>query len=191
MKSPCSALAAIALAFGTSLPATAATDSVLPLLPLSLEELIATPVITASRRQEGREQTPAHIMVVTREQMRDRRYKNLADLLEDLPGVNFQRGTKSSQFNQFTVQGYLGPNKLVLMLDGIRIGQPSGGNIPVAENLALYHAKQVEVVFGPAAALYGADAVAGVVNIITDNATSATAINAGIHCAISGNQNWT
>ncbi len=115
------------------------------------------------------------VMVFTREQIRQRRYQNLADLLEDLPGVNFQRGTKSSQFNQFTVQGYLGPNKLVLMLDGIRIGQPSGGNIPVAENLALYHAKQVEVVFGPAAALYGADAVAGVVNIITDNATSATA----------------
>lgn len=142
---------------------------------LALEELIATPVVTASRQSETRDQTPAHVMVFTREQIRQRRYQNLADLLEDLPGVNFQRGTKSSQFNQFTVQGYLGPNKLVLMLDGIRIGQPSGGNIPVAENLALYHAKQVEVVFGPAAALYGADAVAGVVNIITDNATSATA----------------
>lgn len=96
MKSPCTALAAIALAFTASQPAAAASDNVAPLLPLSLEELIATPVITASRRQEGREQTPAHIMVITREQMRDRRYKNLADLLEDLPGVDFQRGTRSA-----------------------------------------------------------------------------------------------
>jgi outer membrane receptor for ferrienterochelin and colicins len=92
----------------------------------------------------------------------------LADLLEDMPGVDFQRGTKSSQYNQFSVQGYVGPNKLMIMLDGVRIGHPAGGNIPVAENLALYHAKQVEFLYGPAAALYGADAVAGVVNIITD-----------------------
>ena len=167
---------ALALCYcAKALAAAPSLEDVQQLLDLSLEELIATPVVTASRQSETRDQTPAHVMVFTREQIRQRRYQNLADLLEDLPGVNFQRGTKSSQFNQFTVQGYLGPNKLVLMLDGIRIGQPSGGNIPVAENLALYHAKQVEVVFGPAAALYGADAVAGVVNIITDNATSATA----------------
>ena len=167
---------ALALCYcAKALATTPSLEDVQQLLDLSLEELIATPVVTASRQSETRDQTPAHVMVFTREQIRQRRYQNLADLLEDLPGVNFQRGTKSSQFNQFTVQGYLGPNKLVLMLDGIRIGQPSGGNIPVAENLALYHAKQVEVVFGPAAALYGADAVAGVVNIITDNATNATA----------------
>jgi outer membrane receptor protein involved in Fe transport len=140
------------------------------LMPLSLLELINIPVVTASRRQETRDQTPAHIVVVTRAQIRERRYKNLADLLEDMPGVDFMRGTKSSQYNQFSVQGYTGPNKLVVMLDGVRIGHPAGGNFPLAENFALYHAKQVEFLYGPAAALYGADAVAGVVNIITDHA---------------------
>lgn len=140
------------------------------LMSLSLSELINLPVVTASRQAEMRDQTPSHIVVVTRQQIRERRYMNLADLLEDMPGVDFQRGTKSSQYNQFAVQGYVGPNKLVIMLDGIRISHPAGGNIPVAENLALYQAKQVEFLYGPAAALYGADAVAGVVNIITDHA---------------------
>lgn len=140
------------------------------LMPLSLMELINIPVVTASRQRETRDRTPAHIVVVTREQIRERRYKNLADLLEDMPGVDFQRGTKSSQYNQFSIQGYSGPNKLVVMQDGVRIGHPAGGNFPVAENLALYHAKQVEFLYGPAAALYGADAVAGVVNIITEHA---------------------
>jgi outer membrane receptor protein involved in Fe transport len=143
-----------------------------PLLPLSLEELIATPVITASRRQEGREQTPAHIMVITREQMRDRRYKNLADLLEDLPGVDFQRGTRSAQYNNFAFQGHISNNKLLIMLDGVRIDHPAGGKLPIAENFGLYMARQVEVLYGPAAALYGADAAAGVINIITDKRDS-------------------
>lgn len=140
------------------------------LTSLSLMELVNVPVTTASRQQETRDRTPAHIVVVTREQIRERRYKNLADLLEDMPGVDFQRGTKSSQYNQFAVQGSVGPARLLILQDGVRIGHPAGGNIPVAENLALYHAKQVEFLYGPAAALYGADAVSGVVNIITESA---------------------
>lgn len=153
-----------------ALAATSIEADLDKLMPLSLLELINTPVVTASRQAETRDQTPAHIVVVTRAQIRERRYKNLADLLEDMPGVDFMRGTKSSQYNQFTVQGYTGPNKLVVMLDGVRIGHPAGGNFPLAENFALYHAKQVEFLYGPAAALYGADAVAGVINIITDHA---------------------
>jgi len=172
---------ALTAALGLVPGVSTAADSVAALLPLSLEELIATPVVTASRRMEGREQTPAHIMVITREQMRDRRYKNLADLLEDLPGVDFQRGTRSSQFNNFVFQGHVSNNKLLILLDGVRIDHPAGGKIPIAENFSLYFAKQVEVLYGPAAALYGADALAGVINIITDKAeTSGGKVSAGI-----------
>ena len=110
------------------------------LMGLSLQELIATPVVTASRQVETRDQTPAQIMVITREQIRERRYQSLADLMRDLPGVDWQSGTKSSQFNQFAVQGYVGPNKLLILMDGVRIGAPAGGNFPVANNLALYMA---------------------------------------------------
>lgn len=164
-------LALACLAHAPSSRAAGPSDADLDkLMSLSLTQLIETPIITASRQSETRDQTPSHIIVVTREQIRERRYKNLADLLEDMPGVDFQRGTKSSQYNQFAVQGYLGPSRLVIMLDGVRIGHPSGGNMPIAENLALYHARQVEFLYGPAAALYGADAVAGVINIITDRA---------------------
>ncbi|WP_404301944.1 TonB-dependent receptor plug domain-containing protein [Alicycliphilus denitrificans] len=138
------------------------------LMSLSLQDLIATPVVTASRQEERRDQTPAQILVITREQIRERRYQSLADLMQDLPGMDWQGGTKSSQFNQFAVQGHVGPSKLLILMDGVRIGQPAGGNFPVASNLALYMAKQVEVLYGPAAALYGADAVAGVINIITE-----------------------
>ncbi|MFA7239507.1 MAG: TonB-dependent receptor [Sulfuricellaceae bacterium] len=143
------------------------------LLPLSLDELFATKVVTASRHQENRTDSPAHIVVFTREQIRERRYKNLADLLEDLPGVDIQRGTRSSVYNNFTFQGHVNNNKMLIMLNGVRIDHPVGGKIPVAENFALYNAKQVEVLYGSAAALYGADAAAGVINIITDHAADA------------------
>ena len=174
--------------FGGS--AAQAADDLNSLLPLSLEELIATPVVTASRHAELREQTPAHVMVITREQIRDRRYKNLADLLEDLPGVDFQRGTRSSQYNNFVFQGHVSNNKLLIMLDGVRIDHPAGGKLPIAENFALYFAKQVEILYGPAAALYGADAAAGVINIITDKKESlggSIALGAGSFESYEGN----
>ena len=182
----------LALAAGLTAhaPPTVAAESLLPLLPLSLEELIATPVVTASRRQEGREQTPAHIMVITREQMRDRRYKSLADLLEDLPGVDFMRGTRSAAYNNFVFQGHVSNNKVLILLDGVRIDHPAGGKIPVAENFSLHHAKQVEVLYGPAAALYGADAFGGVINIITDkggDSGSKLSLGAGNFGSLEGN----
>lgn len=164
----------IAVSVCNSIAFAAPTGDLVRLLPMSLEDLINTPVVTASRRAEARDHTAAHIMVITREQIRERRYRNLADLLEDLPGVDFMRGTKSSVFNNFSVQGYNSNNKLLIMLDGVRIDHPAGGKIPVAENFALYHARQVEVLYGPAAALYGADAVAGVINVITERPAEAS-----------------
>ena len=187
---PHAAHGAIALALLLAGSAAQADDNVLPLLPLSLDELLATPVTTASRHAEARERTPAHIIVITREQMRDRRYKNLADLLEDLPGVDFQRGTRSTQFNHFVFQGNVSNNKLLILLDGVRIDHPAGGKIPVAENFSLYFARQVEILYGPAAALYGADAVAGVINIITDRggeAGSKISAGAGSYGSLEGN----
>lgn len=191
MKTPDRRLFALGLALLCAGPGgAAAADSVAALLPLSLDELIATPVVTASRRQQSREKTPAHIVVITREQMRDRRYKSLADLLEDLPGVDFQRGTRSTQYNNFVFQGHVSNNKLLILLDGVRIDHPAGGKIPVAENFSLHFAKQVEVLYGPAAALYGADAFAGVINIITEKATDnggRISAGAGSHGTLEGN----
>ena len=104
------------------------------LAPMTLAELMNIPVVTASRQLESRDQSPAHILVFTREQIRERRYRNLIDLLEDLPGVGVMRGTKSSAYNNFTFQGFSGPNKLLVLMDGVRVGNPAGGNFPVAEN---------------------------------------------------------
>lgn len=168
-RTPCKTQLKLNSAFlcGLLIGQAQAAEDISGLMDLSLDALINIPVITASRNTETRDQTPAHIMVITAEQIRSRRYKNLADLLADMPGVDFQRGTKTSQFNQFTINGNLGPNRLLVLIDGIPISQPAGGNYPVAENLSLHHAHQVEFLYGPAAALYGADAVSGVINIIT------------------------
>ena len=135
-------LLAILLGSGHAWSQVIAANEVDQLAPLSLAELMNLPVVTASRQLESRDQSPAHVLVFTREQIRERRYRSLADLLEDLPGVDFMRGTKSSAYNHFSFQGFAGPNKLLVLMDGVRVGNPAGGNFPLAENFALYAAKQ-------------------------------------------------
>jgi outer membrane receptor for ferrienterochelin and colicins len=139
---------------------------------MSLSELLDITIVTASKHEERISETPVPVRMITREQIRARRYFSLADVLHDLPGIDFQRGTKSSSFNNPIFQGNESNNKFLILQNGVRIDHPAGGKLPVAENFPLYHAKQIEILYGPAAALYGADAFAGVINIITETAAT-------------------
>jgi outer membrane receptor protein involved in Fe transport len=137
---------------------------------LSLEQLADVKIVTASRAEESIGDTPSTVIVISKQQIQQRRYTNLIDLMQDLPGVEIQRGTRSSQYNNISFHGHISNSKFLILQDGVRIDSPTGERIPVSDNYPLYHARQVEVVYGPAAALYGADAFAGVINIITENA---------------------
>jgi outer membrane receptor protein involved in Fe transport len=136
---------------------------------LSLDELMDIPITSASRVEEKISDTPANVIVITREQIETRRYTSLSDLMRDLPGVQFQDRSNQILYHVVTFRGHLLSNKFLILQDGIRIDSPTGESLPLAENFPLYHAKQVEIVYGPASAVYGTDAFGGVINIITEN----------------------
>ncbi len=155
-------------------------ENIKELLDLSLNDLMQVSITTASKRAENIRDTPVSVMVITKEQIQERRYLSLIDLLRDLPGFDVQLATHEIQYHQVTLRGHAGSNKFLILQDGIRIDSPTGEAIPIAENIPLQQAKQVEIIYGPAAALYGADAFGGVINIITaqdlDNALISSTI---------------
>lgn len=125
-------------------------------------------VSTASLRSEAVEKAPATVRVITERQIRERGYNSLEDVLRDLPGVDVLNHVQAEAKNRITFRGITGNNKFVILKDGIRISSPTGEPImPVGDNFALYDVKQVEVLYGPASALYGADAFTGVINLVT------------------------
>jgi outer membrane receptor protein involved in Fe transport len=164
------------------------SDVLQELSQLSLDDLLNVAITTASKHEETLSDTPAHVVVINRQQIRERRYMDLSDVLEDLPGVDFMRATKSSAFNNLSMQGHESSNKFLILQDGVRISHPSGDKIPVAENYSLHQAKQIEILYGPASALYGADAFAGVINIITE---SPLAQESGGNISVRGGENAT
>jgi outer membrane receptor protein involved in Fe transport len=134
---------------------------------LSLKELLSVKVTTASRTAQELGLTPATVLLVSKEQIKMRGYQSLLDVLLDLPDVKVDDKMYSGMRNSFTIRGTQGSEKLVILLDGITISTPSGEALPIMENYPVHFAEQIEIVFGPASALYGANAVSGVINIIS------------------------
>ncbi|OQX99729.1 MAG: hypothetical protein B6I24_01980 [Bacteroidetes bacterium 4572_128] len=136
-------------------------------LNMSLEELMQIEIITASKNLQKATDAPATVYVVTEEQINERCYSCLGDLLEDIPQVEIQRKVHSETFDIFTFNGITGNEKFLILMDGIRINSATGTPHTIGESYSLTNVKQVEIILGPASSLYGADAFTGIVNIIT------------------------
>jgi outer membrane cobalamin receptor len=135
----------------------------------TLEELMNIPVTTATRASETLANAPARMQVITEEQIRTRGYRSLMDLLEDFPDFKVDRAGDQDYPTELTVQGTRGASRVIVLLDGIRVSSPTNEPLPILANYPVHAAKQIEIVYGPVSAVYGADAFSGVINIISRN----------------------
>jgi outer membrane receptor for ferrienterochelin and colicin len=147
---------------------------------MTLEELLNVRITTASRVSQRAGESPATVIVITANQIRSRRYRNLAEVLNDLPDMKVNDKSDPQVFNTFSIRGITRQDKFVILMDGVRISSPVNDQLPVLENFPIYFARQIEVVFGPGSALYGADAMSGVINIITDKTDAGNVLEASL-----------
>lgn len=161
-------LSVLTLGSGAALAQAAYDEAELSVL--SLEELLDLKVVSASRLPEDPWTAPAVIHVFTEDMIRQRGYTSLVDLLQDVPGVQIQRRSQVDAFNVASIRGIgsaPGNEKFLIMLNGFRITPSTGDWYALAKQFSLLGARQVEVVLGASSALHGADAFAGIINIIT------------------------
>jgi iron complex outermembrane receptor protein len=139
------------------------------LFDVSLENLLNVGIVSASKKKQSVLDAPASAYVITKEQIMQRAYDNLVDLLEDIPEIEIQKNSSNFSKNIITVRGVSGNEKLLILLNGIRITPTTGDFYAFGTQFSLVNAERVEVVLGPASALYGVDAFSGIVNIITQS----------------------
>lgn len=156
---------------------------------MTLEDLLNVKVTTASKLSQRAGEAPATVIVITAEQIKTRRYRNLAEVLNDLPDVKVNDKSDPQFYNSFNMRGINRQDRFVILLDGIKISSPTNDALPILENFPIYLAKQVEVVFGPGSALYGADAMSGVINIITEKENTADRLQATVMAGTQGYSN--
>jgi outer membrane receptor protein involved in Fe transport len=140
--------------------------------PLTIEEIVNALVTTASRRAEGTLSAPATLLTLSAADLEDRGYQELSDLLDDLPGMDLARAWGDSYFKTYW-RGYrasLGAPWL-LLVDGVVFNHLWLNQVEVLAAIPLSNVERVEVVYGPASAVYGPNAAMGVINVITHNPT--------------------
>ncbi|ACY13594.1 TonB-dependent receptor plug domain-containing protein [Haliangium ochraceum] len=133
----------------------------------SLEVLLGAEVVTAAKVAQKRSDSPMTIYIITEEQIRTRGYVTLEDALEDIPEIEIQDNAINETRNSYTARGINGNEKFLILVDGFRFNSPAGTPHIIGHNIPLYNAARVEVVLGPASAVYGVDAFSGIINILT------------------------
>lgn len=153
---------AIALETGARQMAAISGD----LTELSLDALLDLDVVSVSRRAEPLAQAAAAVFVLTGEEIRRSGVRSIADALRMVPGVLVQR--TSAQAYTVTARGFSG-DKLQVLLDGRSVYTPLTSTV-FWDVLHTSDIERIEVIRGPGATLWGANAVNGVINIVTRNA---------------------
>lgn len=128
---------------------------------------LSNTVITANRAAEERTDTMAAVTVFTRADIDRLQPVNVPDLLNRVPGVQVQQSGGRGSTTGVFVRGTKTAQTLVL-IDGVRVGSvTAGGANGALEHLNLEQIERVEVLRGPHSAMYGSDAIGGVIQIFT------------------------
>ena len=135
----------------------------------ALEELI----VTASRTELPAPAVGSSVSVITRETLEARHYQLVSDALQEVPGVGVSRGGGFGAVTQVRIRGAEGNHTLVL-IDGVEANNPVSNSEFDFANLLVADIERIEVLRGPQSALYGSDAIGGVINVITRKATPGT-----------------
>ena len=136
------------------------------ILEMTLEELMEMDISSASKVKQKIREAPATVRVITADQILTRGYTTLEHALADLPGFQFRN---INGFNTYSfLRGLPSQNNLILLLvDGIQVNELNSGGFYGGSQYNLANVERIEVVYGPSSALYGTNAVSGIINIIT------------------------
>jgi len=130
-------------------------------------------VVTANKYEKKQSQTAKVVSVINREQLRQSGGRSIGELLNQVAGVTVPGANNNMGSNQtISIRGASAGNVLIL-LDGVPVNDPSViSNYFDINLLSIDQIERIEILKGGQSTLYGSDAVAGVVNIISRKITS-------------------
>ncbi|MBS3050354.1 TonB-dependent vitamin B12 receptor BtuB [Enterobacter mori] len=136
-------------------------------------------VVTANRFEQPEKSVLAATSVVTREDIDRWQSTTVIDVMRRLPGVDTAQNGRMGQLSSLFIRGTNSSHVLILV-DGIRLNQAGVTGSSDLSQFPIALVQRIEYIRGPRSAVYGSDAIGGVVNIITTRAKDGTTLNAGV-----------
>ena len=175
----------LALALGLLFASSAYADT----LPEFVGDTI---VVTPTRTPEKASAVVGDITVITAQEIAAAGQTSLVELLQAQPGVEVAQQGGPGTLAAVRIRGG-NSNQTLVLVDGLRVGSATAGTTPL-ENIALDQVERIEILRGPASSLYGADAVAGVIQIFTKqgHGTPRPSVTVGVgnHGLLQGQVNY-
>ncbi len=129
-------------------------------------------VVTANRSEQKLENTLAHVTVITREDIDLLQPTSFAELLDGVPGFDIIYQGGPGQLTSVFARGAESDHTLIL-INGVRVGSATDGK-KALNTIPVSQIERIEIVKGPRAALWGSDAIGGVINIFMRQAKTLT-----------------
>ena len=155
MKNHSLILAAIGASFVAPVVLAASDDD-------SMDQII----VTGSRTPVSVSSVGSAVTVITRDDIERRQARYVSDLLRTVPGFSVSHSGVAGAQTQVRARG-AEANHILVLIDGVRANDPATGDEFRWEFLTTANIERIEIVRGPQSALWGSDAMAGVVHIIT------------------------
>ncbi|MEO5648401.1 MAG: TonB-dependent receptor plug domain-containing protein, partial [Ginsengibacter sp.] len=125
-------------------------------------------IVTATKSPIKQSETGKVVSIITQEQLQKSFGKSLSEVLNQLPGITINGAVNNLGTNQTIYTRGASSSNTLILLDGMPLYDASGiGNEFDLNNFAFDNVERIEVVKGAQSTLYGSDAVAGVINIIS------------------------
>lgn len=169
----CFALALAALVSAPAFPQQKSSD----LSDKSLEDLMNIEVTSASKKEQKMSQVAAAIFVITQEDIRRSGALNIPDVLRMVPGLDVAQINANTWAISARGFNFQFANKLLVLIDGRAVYTPQFAGVNWdTQDVPLEDIERIEVIRGPGGTVWGANAVNGVISVITKKASETTGV---------------
>ena len=144
-------------------------------------QLRANLTSSVSKKMENIDLAPATIQIITAKDIQDRGYIDIESVFNDLPGFDITRNFGIS-YSVLYQRGYRSPaltERTMIMIDGIEDNDLWTNAAFITKQYPISSVKRIEVIYGPASTIYGANAFCGVINIVTKDEDDIFSSSAG------------
>jgi vitamin B12 transporter len=122
-------------------------------------------VVTATKIETPQERLGAAVDVITEDDLKTHNYETVGDALRQVPGVEIQRSGSLGKLTDLRIRGS-STSQVQVLVDGMRVKSPTAGSFDLSD-LSIDQIERIEIIRGPQSTIHGADAIGGVVHIIT------------------------
>ena len=134
----------------------------------SAQSLETITVTSATKSTQSIKDVTSNIEVITKEEIEEKHFTTVTQALSTLSGINVISNGGLGNSSSVFIRG-MDSRRILVLIDGVKFQDPSNTGGASFEHLMINDIERIEVVKGPQSGIWGADASAGVINIITKN----------------------